>query len=93
MNEALTSSTDAHQALSHLHASTCVLMTRFINGHHCPKLAQMIVSQLANLLTHPQLEQLPDSRTLYQQLLEHWQGVTRQLIEQKTKQKQNTVYH
>ena len=92
MNEASTSANDAQQALSHLHANTCLLMTRFINGHHCPKLAQMIVSQLGHLLTHPQLEQLPDSRNVYQQLLEHWQSVTRQLLEHKT-QRHKIVYH
>lgn len=79
--------------LTQLHLTTCVLMTRFINGHHCPKLAHMIVRQLGCLVTHPQLEKLPTTREMYQQLLEHWQNVTRQLLEEKSNRRQRTVYH
>lgn len=62
------------QEMKKLHATTCRLMTRFINGHHCPKLAQLIIEQLGLLLAHPGL--IASSRTMYQQLKEHWQNVT-----------------
>ncbi len=68
------------QELSQLHATTCMLMTRFINGHHCPKLAQMIVQHLGRLLAHPHL--ISGSRTMYRQLEEHWQTVANLLTEQ-----------
>ncbi|MGR9035199.1 MAG: hypothetical protein ACU83O_01215 [Gammaproteobacteria bacterium] len=70
--------------LAHLHASTCLLMTRFINGHHCPNLSHRIVQNLRNLLVHPESEQNPSAREMYQQLLEHWQNVTSFLLEQKS---------
>lgn len=76
----------SHQAwheLTLLHAGTCMLMTQFINGRHCPKLSQLIVKQLAGLLAHPELPQQADSRDMYRQLLQHWQNVTNQLLEQR----------
>lgn len=79
--------------LTQLHAATCVLMTRFINGHHCPKLAHMIVQHLGCLLNHPQLEKLSTTREMYQQLLEHWQSVAQQVLEEKTDRRQRTAYH
>jgi len=75
-----------------LHAATCVLMTRFINGHHCPKLAHIIVQQLQRLLTHPALEHVPTSREMYLQLLEHWQNVSTLLLEHKAAQSRS-LYH
>lgn len=71
--------------LSHLHAATCMLMNQFINGRHCPKLARLIVQQLGCLLNHPELEQFPANRNLYQQLIEHWQKVGLLLLEQRSK--------
>lgn len=82
-----------HNELTHLHAATCLLMTQFINGRHCPKLAHLIVHQLGHLLAHPELEQFPDSRKMYQQLLEHWQKVTSLLLEQRAAKQQPTQYH
>ncbi|OAI14836.1 hypothetical protein A1507_01135 [Methylomonas koyamae] len=79
--------------LTRLHATTCLLMTQFINGRHCPKLSQQIVSQLGHLLSHPQLDTRPDSRELYQQLLMHWQGVTQQLIAHRQQQRPTAAYH
>ncbi len=79
--------------LTDLHAATCMLMTQFINGRHCPKLAHLIVHHLGCLLTHPQLEKLPNSRAMYQQLLEHWQNVTSLLLDQKPVQRQISQYH
>jgi len=69
--------------LIQLHASTCYAMTQFINGRHCPKLAHFIVQRLSLLLSHPELTLVTSSREMYQQLLEHWQLVTKQLLEQK----------
>lgn len=69
--------------LTHLHAMTCLLMTQFINGRHCPKLAHRIVSQLALLLSHPQLEHTAASRDMYLQLHDHWQRVTGLLLERR----------
>jgi hypothetical protein len=79
--------------LTHLHATTCLLMTRFINGHHCPKLAHLIVQKLEHLLSHPELEKVSTSRNMYQQLLEHWQNVTSLLQEKKAVHRQSAKYH
>lgn len=79
--------------LTQLHATACLLMTRFINGHHCPKLAHLIIQQLGHLLAHPELEKIPASRAMYQQLLEHWQNVTGLLLEQKSARHLHTQYH
>ncbi|AEF99401.1 hypothetical protein [Methylomonas methanica] len=79
------------QDMSQLHAATCLMMTRFINGHHCPKLARVIVHQLQRLLAHPQ--QTQDSRSMYQQLLEHWQAVSSALLEQKPDSRRTSLYH
>lgn len=79
------------QDMSQLHAATCLMMTRFINGHHCPKLAHVIVHQLQRLLAHPQ--QTQDSRGMYQQLLEHWQAVSSSLLEQKPDSRRISLYH
>jgi len=75
--------TESELELTHLHASTCRLMTRFINGHHCPKLSHLIVQNLGDLLAHPESKQIPTNRNMYQQLMEHWQNVTNFLLEQK----------
>lgn len=69
--------------LNQLHASTCMSMTQFINGHHCPKLAYVIIQQLNRLLVHPDVEQT-GSREMYQQLLEHWQQITVELLGRKS---------
>lgn len=79
------------QDISQLHAATCLLMTRFINGHHCPKLAHVIVHQLQQLLAHPQ--QTPDSREMYLTLLEHWQSVSTAMLEQRRPEPSNHRYH
>jgi hypothetical protein len=63
------------------HAATCLLMTRFISGHHCPKLAHLIAEQLARLLNQPNL--LPENRVLYQNLLQHWQALSLQLMQRR----------
>lgn len=81
------------QELTALHANTCLMMTRFISGHHCPKLAHVIVQQLQRLLTHPTLKHVPASREMYQQLLEHWQGVADTLLAQKSVGQSKAVYH
>lgn len=78
--------------LQNLHVSTCMLMTRFINGHHCPKLSHTIVHKLRQLLSFSQSIQMPTNQEMYTELLEHWQSVTEQLLEQKAKQK-ITVRH
>lgn len=72
--------TVATAEMSQLHAATCLLMTRFLNGHHCPKLAHVIVQQLQKLLSHPHTA---DSRDMYLQLLEHWQTVSTTLANRK----------
>ncbi|MBD9357123.1 hypothetical protein [Methylomonas albis] len=69
--------------VAQIHAATCLLMTQFINGHHNPKLAHLIVQQLGRLLSHPELEHSASSRDMYLQLLEHWQTVTGLLLERK----------
>ncbi|QPK61507.1 hypothetical protein IVG45_11385 [Methylomonas sp. LL1] len=78
--------------MTQLHAATCQLMTRFINGHHCPKLAHVIVHQLQQLAAHP-ATQLSDSRDMYLQLLEHWQNVSNTLLEQKAARRQIHRFH
>ncbi len=79
--------------LINLHAATCLTMTQFINGHHCPKLAHLIVHQLRRLLAHPELEQLHECRDMYQQLLEHWQNITAHLLEQQNRKRPHQAYH
>ncbi len=80
------------QDMSQLHAATCLMMTRFINGHHCPKLAHLIVQQLQKLLSHPVTQEIPDSRDMYLQLLEHWQSVLSSLLEQKQASRPSQLY-
>jgi hypothetical protein len=85
---------DEGRELSHLHASTYLSMTQFINGRHCrPKLAQQIVRLLNLLLAHPELNQVPGSRDTYLLLLEHWQKISAQLLDQHDSLKQSAVYH
>jgi hypothetical protein len=79
--------------LARLHAATCLSMTQFINGHQCPKLAHMIVRQLNLLLTHPELEPVSNTRDMYLQLLEHWQKIAAQLLEQRHARKVAAIYH
>jgi hypothetical protein len=79
--------------LAHLHAATCLSMTRFINGHHCPQLAHTILHQLNQLLAHPELEPASNTRAMYLQLLEHWQKIAAQLLEQRQPCKTVIVYH
>jgi len=79
--------------ISQLHAATCIMMTRFISGHHCPKLANVIVQQLKQLLAHPATQGLPDSREMYSQLLLHWQEVSSSLSTPKTSHRVSYLYH
>lgn len=79
--------------LIRLHVATCLAMTEFINGHHCPKLAHFIVHQLSRLIDHPELGQASPSRDMYQQLLGHWQKVTAQLLAQQKSRKATPCYH
>lgn len=81
------------QDISQLHAATCLMMTRFISGHHCPKLAHIIVQQLQRLLAHPVTQQTSDSREIYLQLLEHWQTVCAELLKQKQAHQPSHIYH
>ncbi|MGJ0430671.1 hypothetical protein [Methylobacter sp.] len=86
-------STPVHIELAKLHATICLSMTHFINGRHGPKLAHSIVHQLSLLLAHPDLERIPSSRELYQQLLDHWQKVTARLLEQQSAHEPRPIYH
>jgi hypothetical protein len=83
----------AKQDIIQLHATTSLLMSRFINGQHCPKLAHVIVQQLQRLLSHPALESAPINREMYRDLLEHWQSVTTELLEQRDARRQSFIYH
>jgi hypothetical protein len=74
------------QETTQLHASICAMMNCFINGHHCPKLAQMIIQQLGHLLAQPEL--VPSSLAIYQQLQEHWQNIRGLLLEQQSNRRQ-----
>lgn len=76
-----------------LHAATCLSMTQFINGRHCPKLAHLIVHQLSRLIAHPDLEHASANRDMYQQLLDHWQKMTRYLLEQQSARASPSNYH
>lgn len=79
--------------VAQIHAATCLLMTQFINGHHNPKLAHLIVQQLGRLLSHPEVAHSASSRDMYLQLLEHWQTVTGLLLERKAARQQPTATH
>jgi len=83
----------ANHEINQLHAATCMMMTRFINGHHCPKLANVIVQQLKQLLAHPATQGLSDSREMYSQLLLHWQEVSSSLSTPKTSHRASYLYH
>ncbi|WP_431066132.1 hypothetical protein [Methylotuvimicrobium sp.] len=85
--------TSALHEITHLHASTLMLITQFSNGHHCPKLAHMIVNQLNRLITESELEQLPTGQQMYRQLLSHWQQVTHTLLEQRQQNPKHTQLH
>ena len=72
--------------LQTLHARTCALMTKFIEGYQCPKLAHLIVSQLGQLISYAQSLRITTNQEMYTQLLEHWQTTTNQLLlEQQTR--------
>lgn len=75
------------QQLQNLHVSTCMLMTRFINGHHCPKLSHSIVHKLRQLISFSQAIEMRTNQEMYLELLEHWQKVTQQLLEQRENRK------
>lgn len=83
------------QQLQDLHVATCMLMTRFINGHHCPKLAHSIAQKLSQLLSYSQTAQNSTNREMYSELLDHWQKVTKQLSEQQvnSNRKKTAVRH
>ncbi|MDO8844173.1 hypothetical protein [Methylicorpusculum sp.] len=68
------------QELEQIHAKTCLLMTQFIGGHQCPKIAHMIVSHLQWLVSHARNSGSPNSLEMYLQLLEHWQQATQLLL-------------
>jgi hypothetical protein len=70
------------QNMTQLHAVTCRMMVCFINGHHYPKLAKMIVQQLQTLILYPVVDDTFSKRDMYLQLLEHWQSVTNSLLEE-----------
>lgn len=88
-----TSEISALHELTHLHASTLMLITQFSSGHRCPKLAHMIVNQLHRLITETELEQMPAGRQMYKQLLKHWQQVTRSLLEERQVEREQARYH
>ena len=83
------------QQLQDLHVATCMLMTRFINGHHCPKLAHSIVYKLGQLLSFSQSisVQIATNQEMYLELLDHWKKVTHQLSEQQIAKQNTTVRH
>lgn len=78
--------------VSHLHATTCLAITQFTQGRHCPCLANRIVLLLQYLATHPDLPLTSTSKDLYLNLLDHWQQVNRELKE-RNKQEFNLIVH
>lgn len=81
--------------LQDLHIATCSLMTRFINGHHCPKLSHLIVHHLEKLHSFSTSisTQIATNQEMYLQLLDHWQKVTYRLLEQQAAKKATINYH
>ncbi|GAB6140648.1 hypothetical protein JCM14076_13770 [Methylosoma difficile] len=79
--------------LALLHAATCLAMTDFINGHHCPTLAHRIVQQLHLLISHPELAETASSRDTYLLLLDHWQKITAQLLDQQKARVRTAKFH
>lgn len=75
--------------VTHLHAATCLAITQFTQGRHCPCLANRIVLLLQYLATHPDLPLTSTSKDLYLNLLEYWQQVKREL---KQRNQQLTVH-
>lgn len=72
-----------------LHVKTCALMTKFIDGYQCPKLAHLIINQLGQLISYSQSLHITTNQEMYMQLLEHWQMTTNQLL----LEKQQKTYH
>ncbi|MCD2449881.1 hypothetical protein GO003_005720 [Methylicorpusculum oleiharenae] len=84
------------QELEQMHAKTCLLMTQFIGGHQCPKIAHMIVSHLQWLVSHTRNSGSPNSLAMYLQLLEHWQQATQLLLERRAtrhKKQDSVILH
>jgi len=71
--------------LQTLHARTCALMTKFIDGYQCPKLSHLIVNQLGQLISYAQSLRITTNQEMYMQLLEHWQMTTNQLLLEKSR--------
>ena len=69
----------ANFEVSQLHAATCLAITQFQQGRHCPCLAKRIVNLLRYLATHPDLPLTTTSKNLYLNLLEHWERVSAEL--------------
>jgi hypothetical protein len=69
----------AHIEISQLHAATCLAITQFQQGRHCPCLAKRIVNLLRYLATHPELPLTTTSKNLYLNLIEHWEHVSAEL--------------
>ena len=64
-----------------LHSTLCFLMTQF-HKDQCPKFAHFIVSHIRLVIEHPDLADSTDCKTLYLQLLQQWQNITADLLEQ-----------
>jgi hypothetical protein len=91
MNQDLTISDN--NGLMQLHSATCFAMTHFMNGHHCPKLAQLIVYQLNALIAHPGLLGNLETRSKYLKLQEHWQTVNQHLLDQQAALNSRPSFH
>ena len=82
----------ADTVLSQLHAATCMAITQFTQGRHCPCLANRIVLLLQYLVTHPDLPLTETSKNLYLDLIDHWLMVRNEL-KQKIAQQAFALYH
>lgn len=78
--------------VSHLHATTCLAITQFMQGRRCPCLANRIVLLLQYLAPHPDLPLTSTSKDLYLNLLDYWQQVNKEL-KQRSQQELAMVIH
>lgn len=71
-----------HIAFYGLETTVCYLMTRFMT-HPCPRTARTIIHHLHLLTEHPEAQDEAESHKVYGGLLEEWQAIASELLQQR----------
>ena len=71
----------AQPAFYGLETAVCYLMTRFMR-HPCPRFGGAIVHHLRLLAEHPNVQDESESSEVYGGLLQEWQWITTELLQQ-----------